>query len=64
MATWMGFKRISWIVGSFMIFATILVAIGYPVVGSWHWGGGWLGGLEGGFYDFEVNGAVRVSFDE
>ena len=23
--------------GSFMIFATILVAIGYPVVGSWHW---------------------------
>ena len=28
---------------SFMIFATLLVAIAYPVVGSWHWGGGWLG---------------------
>ena len=40
--------------GSFMIFATILVAIGYPVVGSWHWGGGWLGTLEGGFYDLSL----------
>ena len=46
--------------GSFMIFATILVAIGYPVVGSWHWGGGWLGGLEGGFYDFAGSSVVHA----
>ena len=35
---------------SFLIFTTIYVAIVYPVVGSWKWGGGWLDGL--GFYDF------------
>lgn len=45
---------------SFMIFATILVAIGYPVVGSWHWGGGWLGTLEGGFYDFAGSSVVHA----
>ena len=26
----------------FLIFATVLVGFAYPVVGSWHWGGGWL----------------------
>ena len=46
--------------GSFMIFATLLVAIGYPVVGSWHWGGGWLGSLEGGFYDFAGSTVVHA----
>ena len=46
--------------GSFMIFATLLVAIGYPVVGSWHWGGGWLGSLEGGFYDFAGSSVVHA----
>ena len=46
--------------GSFMLFATILVAIGYPVVGSWHWGGGWLGTLEGGFYDFAGSSVVHA----
>jgi Amt family ammonium transporter len=28
--------------GSFMIFATILVTFAYPITGSWEWGGGWL----------------------
>lgn len=40
---------------SFLIFATLYVAICYPIVGSWQWGGGFLsslGGEEGGFYDF------------
>jgi len=46
--------------GSFMIFATLLVAIAYPVVGSWHWGGGWLGTLEGGFYDFAGSSVVHA----
>ncbi|MEC8333204.1 MAG: ammonium transporter [Verrucomicrobiota bacterium] len=45
---------------SFLLFATILVAIGYPVVGSWHWGGGWLGTLEGGFYDFAGSSVVHA----
>lgn len=35
---------------SFLIFATIFVAIVYPIAGSWKWGGGWLDQM--GFYDF------------
>jgi Amt family ammonium transporter len=35
---------------SFMLFATAFVALVYPVIGSWKWGGGWLDQL--GFYDF------------
>ncbi|MEM9399073.1 MAG: ammonium transporter [Verrucomicrobiota bacterium] len=46
----------------FMIFATILVGIGYPIVGAWHWGGGWLGGLNGenGFKDFAGSAVVHA----
>jgi Amt family ammonium transporter len=36
--------------GSFLIFTVIYVAIVYPLVGSWKWGGGWLD--QKGFYDF------------
>lgn len=35
---------------SFLIFSAIYVAIIYPVVGSWEWGGGWL--AQRGFHDF------------
>jgi Amt family ammonium transporter len=35
---------------SFMVFATLFVALAYPIFGSWKWGGGWLD--EMGFYDF------------
>ncbi|NBC26943.1 MAG: ammonium transporter [Bacteroidetes bacterium] len=35
---------------SFMIFGVLLLAISYPMTGSWVWGGGWLDEL--GFYDF------------
>ncbi|CAN5411100.1 ammonium transporter [soil metagenome] len=35
---------------SFMIFGVLLLAISYPITGSWVWGGGWLDEL--GFYDF------------
>lgn len=35
---------------TFLIFSTIYVAIIYPIVGMWHWGGGWLNKL--GFHDF------------
>lgn len=35
---------------AFMLFGALLVAISYPITGSWLWGGGWLDEL--GFYDF------------
>ena len=35
---------------SFLIFSTIYVALVYPMVGMWHWGGGWLAAA--GFHDF------------
>ncbi len=47
---------------SFMVYSTILVAIGYTVAGSWHWGGGWLSTLGGGdaaFYDFAGSTVVH-----
>lgn len=36
--------------GPFLLFSTIYVALVYPFVGSWKWGGGWL--AERGFHDF------------
>ncbi len=47
---------------SFMLFGTILVAIGYPIAGSWHWGGGFLSELGGGdaaFKDFAGSTVVH-----
>jgi Amt family ammonium transporter len=35
---------------SFLIFTTVYVALVYPFVGSWVWGGGWLDAM--GFHDF------------
>ena len=35
---------------SFMVFSTIYVALGYTIMGSWKWGGGFLD--QAGFYDF------------
>lgn len=35
---------------SFLVFSTLYVAVVYPIVGMWHWGGGWL--KEIGFHDF------------
>ncbi len=35
---------------SFIMFSFILVALIYPIVGHWGWGGGWLAGM--GFTDF------------
>jgi len=35
---------------SFLIFSAVFVALVYPIVGSWKWGGGWLDKM--GFYDF------------
>jgi ammonium transporter, Amt family len=35
---------------AFLVFTTLYVALVYPWVGSWQWGGGWL--EQRGFYDF------------
>lgn len=43
---------------SFMIFAVLLVGIAYPIVGSWHWGGGVLNSW--GFYDFAGSAVVHA----
>jgi Amt family ammonium transporter len=37
---------------SFLVFATIFVAICYPITGMWKWGNGWLNTMETPFYDF------------
>ncbi len=43
---------------SFMLFGAILVALLYPITGSWLWGGGWLDFL--GFYDFAGSTLVHA----
>ncbi|MFT5431705.1 MAG: Amt family ammonium transporter [Myxococcota bacterium] len=42
---------------AFVLFAGLLVALVYPVVGHWVWGGGWL--AEYGFWDFAGSTAVH-----
>ncbi len=43
---------------SFMIFATLLVTISYPLTGAWKWGTGWLDAM--GFYDFAGSTLVHA----
>lgn len=43
---------------SFMIFVVVFVAIAYPVIGSWHWGEGWLYAMD--FYDFAGSSVVHA----
>lgn len=44
--------------GPFLVFSTLYVAICYPVVGMWKWGGGWLAAL--GFHDFAGSTIVHA----
>ncbi|NQU42527.1 ammonium transporter, partial [bacterium] len=45
---------------SFLIFSVIYVAIAYPIVGNWIWGGGWLSTIRGGdWHDFAGSTAVH-----
>jgi Amt family ammonium transporter len=46
----------------FLLFAVLLVGFAYPWVGSWHWGGGWMSGLNGGagFKDFAGSAVVHA----
>lgn len=43
---------------SFMVFTLLFVAVAYPVIGSWHWGEGWLYDLE--FADFAGSSVVHA----
>ncbi len=43
----------------FLVFATIFVAISYPITGMWKWGGGWLDAR--GFYDFAGSTLVHAA---
>lgn len=45
-------------VGSFLVFATLLVMFCYPITGSWKWGYGWLHDM--GFYDFAGSTLVHA----
>jgi len=44
--------------GSFMVFALLLVGIAYPIAGSWTWGGVWL--ERNGFVDFAGSSVVHA----
>jgi Amt family ammonium transporter len=44
--------------GSFMLFAAILVTFIYPITGSWEWGKGWLDDM--GFADFAGSSLVHA----
>ena len=43
----------------FLLFVAILATVIYPVVGSWTWGGGWLGAM--GFSDFAGSTVVHAT---
>ena len=45
--------------GSFLIFSVLFVALAYPIMGSWKWGGGFLDGM--GFYDFAGSSIVHAA---
>lgn len=44
--------------GPFLVFATLLVAIAYPITGMWKWGTGWLDAM--GFADFAGSTLVHA----
>lgn len=46
--------------GPFLIFSVLLVAIAYPITGSWKWGAGWLDQLDTPFYDFAGSTLVHA----
>ncbi len=45
---------------AYLIFSVMMTAFIYPYLGSWHWGGGWLGNFETPFYDFAGSSVVHA----
>ncbi|WDE97224.1 ammonium transporter [Lentisphaera profundi] len=46
-------------INSFLIFCTIFAGVIYPIIGSWGWGGGFLGDF--GFHDLAGSGLVHAT---
>ena len=46
---------------AFLIFSLVFVALIYPIIGMWKWGGGWLHTLEVPFYDFAGSTIVHAA---
>ncbi|MDD7986462.1 ammonium transporter [Lentisphaera marina] len=46
-------------INSFLIFCTIFAGVIYPIIGSWGWGGGFLG--DWGFHDLAGSGLVHAT---
>jgi len=46
---------------SFLVFSVVFVALIYPIIGMWKWGGGWLDGLSTPFYDFAGSTIVHAA---
>lgn len=42
----------------YLIFSAVMTAVIYPLLGRWHWGGGWLNRL--GFHDFAGSSVVHA----
>lgn len=45
----------------FLLFATLFVALSYPISGSWKWGAGWLDSMDVPFYDFAGSTLVHAA---
>ena len=45
----------------FLLFATLFVALSYPISGSWKWGAGWLDTMDVAFYDFAGSTLVHAA---
>ena len=45
---------------SFLIFATLFLALSYPITGAWKWGDGWLNNMDTAFYDFAGSTVVHA----
>lgn len=45
----------------FLLFATVFVALSYPISGSWKWGAGWLDSMDVAFYDFAGSTLVHAA---
>lgn len=42
----------------YLIFSVVMTGLVYPLLGQWHWGGGWLSRM--GFYDFAGSSVVHA----
>lgn len=46
-------------ISGYLIFTILFVGVVYPIIGSWHWGGGYLAKLSTSFHDFAGSTVVH-----